>query len=289
VRPFTNGGRNFDGTWNEGLTWVFEKHPEGTKSDGSYSKSYNIRVDKPDETLYIQVFVIDKSGVGVDVPTIKPGVTVTPGSPGGGFLPGTGPEVPSTPEIKGFSDLAANRWSYESVMICVEKGAITGTKTPDANGIGEFDPKGNVTLGQFLAVVTRLVCPDAIVDAEGHWALKNYKAAIEKGIIKSGDFDYSTAALNTPISREDMAYILVGAADTNGESLQLIDGIEAKIPDYTSVTDSRQDAVLRCYSNGLITGYGDGSFGASDTMTREQMAAVVCRLMNYQPRPEVKY
>ena len=186
--------------------------------------------------------------------------------------------------VKSFDDVNPTRWSHNAIMICVEKGAISGTRTPDANGVGSFNPTGKVTLGQFLAVITRLVCPDAIKDTEGHWALKNYNAAVESGVIKATDFNSTADALNATISREDMAYILVGAAKVNGENLEIIDGIENSIPDYNSISGSRKDAVLKCYSNGLIAGYSDGSFGYADTMTREQMATVVCRLMEYAPR-----
>ena len=192
-------------------------------------------------------------------------------------------------ELKSFDDVDPTRWSHSAIMLCVEKGAISGTRTPDANGVGSFNPTGKVTLGQFLAVITRLACPDAIKDTEGHWALKNYNAAVESGIIKSTDFNSTADALNATLSREDMAFIMVGAAKVNGEDLKVIDGIESIITDYNSISGSRKDAVLKCYSNGLIAGYSDGSFGYADTMTREQMATVVCRLMEYQPRSEVKF
>ena len=192
-------------------------------------------------------------------------------------------------ELKSFDDVDPTRWSHSAIMLCVEKGAISGTRTPDANGVGSFNPTGKVTLGQFLAVITRLACPDAIKDTEGHWALKNYNAAVESGIIKSTDFNSTADALNATLSREDMAFIMVGAAKVNGEDLKVIDGIESIITDYNSISGSRKDAVLKCYSNGLIAGYSDGSFGYADTMTREQMATVVCRLMEYQPRAEVKF
>ena len=192
-------------------------------------------------------------------------------------------------ELKSFDDVDPTRWSHSAIMLCVEKGAISGTRTPDANGVGSFNPTGKVTLGQFLAVITRLACPDAIKDTEGHWALKNYNAAVESGIIKSTDFNSTADALNSTLAREDMAFIMVGAAKVNGEDLKVIDGIESIITDYNSISGSRKDAVLKCYSNGLIAGYSDGSFGYADTMTREQMATVVCRLMEYQPRSEVKF
>ena len=39
----------------------------------------------------------------------------------------------------------------------------------------------------------------------------------------------------------------------------------------------------------MIAGFNDGTFGPNATMTRAQMATVVCRLMEYAPRGEVKF
>ena len=193
-------------------------------------------------------------------------------------------------ELKSFSDVASNRWSHKSIMLCVQHGAIAGTKTPDANGVGEFNPTGTVTVGQFLAVLTRLVASDHIGGTAGegeHWAMPNYNAAVTSGMIRKTDF--TPSELNNPISREDMAFLLVKAAQLNGETLEAHPKAASVISDYNKISPDRKGYVTQCYSNGLIAGYSDGSFGYADTMTREQMATVVCRLMEYQPRSEVKF
>lgn len=68
VRPYTNLGRNYDGTWQKGLTWVFEEHTKTTDTEGGagwgytgdpnqYRKVYSIRVESPNGTEYYQVIV----------------------------------------------------------------------------------------------------------------------------------------------------------------------------------------------------------------------------------------
>lgn len=193
-------------------------------------------------------------------------------------------------EIKSFSDVPKGHWSEQSIMLCVEHGAIAGTKTPDANGVGEFNPTGTVTVGQFITVLTRLVASDLIQGSAGegeHWAAPNYWAAVNSGMIRQTDFTMSE--LNNPISREDMAFLLVKAAQLNGETLEAHPKAASVIKDYNKISPDRKGYVTQCYSNGLIAGYSDGSFGYADTMTREQMATVVCRLMEYAPRGEVKF
>ena len=193
-------------------------------------------------------------------------------------------------QIKSFSDVEKGHWAENAIMLCVQHGAVNGTKTPDENGVGEFDPKGTVTLGTFFAILTRLVAKDYItgVPAEGEsWSMPYYNAAVNSGMIKEKDFHI--ARLDMPINREDMSYLLVNAAKLNGEKLEINELAESNIKDFGKVSTDRKECVLQAYSNGLITGYDGNMFGPEDTMTREQMAMVVCRLMKYAPRAQVKF
>ena len=142
-------------------------------------------------------------------------------------------------DIIAFSDIPSNHWAYNDVMTIANKGIISGTTLP-VNGVGTYDPDGTVTLGQFLAIATRLVASDKIVEGNhSHWAGGNYIAAVESGLIKGSDFSGSSEALNAPISRQDMAYILVNIAKANGEDLKFIWGIENNIIDLSDVSYTR--------------------------------------------------
>ncbi len=187
-----------------------------------------------------------------------------------------------------FSDVKQGQWFYNDVMTLTGKGIITGVTTP-VNGVGKYDPQGTVTLGQFLAISTRLVAKEYIKEIQGatHWALPNYWAAVESGLIESNDFGNTPAELNAPISREDMAYILVSIAKANGEELEEMIGITYNINDYCNVTSKRVEAVIKAYSNGLIIGDDKGYFNPQKSLTRAEVATVFCRVMNYTKRPEV--
>lgn len=189
--------------------------------------------------------------------------------------------------ITSFSDIGPNHWAYKDVMIIANKGIIAGTTAP-VNGVGTYDPDGTVTLGQFLAIATRLVASDKIVEGNhSHWAGGNYIAAVESGLIDPSEFGGSSEALNAPISREDMAHILVNIAKVNGEDLNYIFGIENNINDLNDVAPTRLDAVKIAYSNGLLAGKGNNQFKPNDYLTRAEVAAVFCRVMNYTTRPTV--
>ena len=199
----------------------------------------------------------------------------------------------ATVKPKGFHDVPTSSWAYKNIMLCVEHGAIAGTKAPDANGMGYFSPTTNVTLGQFLTVLTRLLAEDyldgnAYSTSKGyHWAYGAFVAAVDSGIINGNDFKSDNASLDQALSREDMAYLLVRAADVKGENLEILPRVETMMKDYNSISADRKEAVKQAYSNGLIAGYSDGTFSPEKFMNREQMATVVCRLMEYQPRGTV--
>jgi hypothetical protein len=187
-----------------------------------------------------------------------------------------------------FSDVKSGQWFYNDVMTLTGKGIITGVTTP-VNGVGKYDPQGTVTLGQFLAMSTRLVAEEYIksVPNAEHWAVPNYRAAVESGLIQSSDFKGTKEALNSPISREDMAYILVNIAKANGEELEETYGITHNIKDFYKVESKKSDAVIKAYSNGLIVGDDKGNFNPQKSLTRAEVATVFCRVMNYTKRPEV--
>ena len=186
-----------------------------------------------------------------------------------------------------FSDVRINDWYYTYVMACVQHGAIAGTTTP-VNGIGTFNPSGKVSLGQFLAVLTRLIAADKIdTSLSGHWAMPNYSAAIDIGLIYSYEYSSSDAELNKSLTREEMAVLLSRAAEINGEPLEILPGIENNINDLDKVSSDKVTAVKQAYSSGLLFGVNNDNFDPKGTMTRAQMATVVCRLMNYAPRGEV--
>lgn len=199
-------------------------------------------------------------------------------------------------KVKGFDDVDETNWAYENIMKCVEKGAINGTRNPDENGIGSFSPKDKVTMGTFMAVLARLVCPEKITGTpktNESWAAPYYRALYSAKVLTSatiGGRYFKIANLDHEIDREAMAYLLVKCAEYMGETLSIDEYAKESIVDYSEVSEFHfEDTILRAYSNGLITGYDNGKFGPNDRMTREQMATVVCRLMKYAPRPQIDF
>lgn len=82
ITPYTNGERNMDGTWNEGLTWVFGRCDDlGKKSNGTYGAAYPIRVNYGDTAIYFGVAVTDATNYSGDRNYKEPSAPVTPSAP----------------------------------------------------------------------------------------------------------------------------------------------------------------------------------------------------------------
>lgn len=190
-------------------------------------------------------------------------------------------------KLNEFSDVGFGHWFYEDVMIMARRGYIQGT-TELVDGVGIFEPYGNVTLGQFLTIAARVMNNEKDGKSyTSHWASKYYDAAIKSGIISTSDFSEDEKSLDTPLTREDMAYILVNIAKKRGESLTVTENIEYSIVDLDSVSSNRREAVKLAYSSGLLTGKDNYEFKPFDLLTRAETATVFCRILNFRERPKV--
>lgn len=60
-------------------------------------------------------------------------------------------------------------------------------------------------------------------------------------------------------------------------------GLRKKGSPFSDVPEDRwsYDAICRCYDAGVMKGTGDGKFGPKGTVTREQLAVVASKLMDY--------
>lgn len=103
-----------------------------------------------------------------------------------------------------FKDMLGKEWYFADVMTLVKQGIIGGY--PD----GTFGPAKTITFAEFLAISLKSVTKDIQGSPTGsHWAMGIYMTAIDKGIITGDEFGKSRDDLNAPISREDMALILI--------------------------------------------------------------------------------
>ena len=193
--------------------------------------------------------------------------------------------------IKGDSNNAG--WAYDAIMDMVEMGLFAGTEKPDANGYGLFSPKSPMTRAQFVTVVTRYLYNDELEamkaeDGEpSYWFEYNYELALEHGILKEREF--SQEEMSSPMTRQEMAMVLVRAAGEKGEHAEKLVHTQ-RIADYGKVGDYYKDYVRQCYSMGMLCGVDNkGTFAPTDGLTRAAAATVLYRLVNSDNRIEVDF
>ena len=197
-------------------------------------------------------------------------------------------------ELKSFSDVAEDHWAYKAIMRSVELGLIAGTKAPDANGVGEFNPNANMTRAQFIVVTMRAVAPDVLNElnnaGQGEtWYSNATQLAVQLGILEWTDFGglSETANMNKAITREEMAHILSNATGVLGQTPSSKIST-SRITDWSKVSSEYQLDVINAYSLGMLTGYANpGNFGPKDNMSRAQACAVLNRLLDVDSRANV--
>lgn len=172
----------------------------------------------------------------------------------------------STPD---FSDVPSNHWAYEAVMKMADAGVIKGT------GNGAFNPEMKLSAEMFVVLVGRVVFPE--VKAEGaDWSGPYVTEAKAKGLLDGTNI--TDTNLKGDISRYDMAVILRGAVKQMGLKETMAE--EGQVTDFGDIPNRYTDAVLMAYGSGLIRGDQAGNFNGANSMTRQEAATVMDRLID---------
>jgi len=183
--------------------------------------------------------------------------------------------VPNNTSLKQFNDMMGYEWALEAVSYLAEKNVIVG----DPNG--NFAPNRNVTREEFvkMAVVAfglydeNAGCLFDDVSVE-HWAYKYIASAVQKGVLKGvGENRFGTGQ---PISREDIAVILVRIAEAKGF---IVESAEPEFADVDNISAYAREAVGKLKAQGIIHGYGDNTFRGKANATRAEAAQIIFGLM----------
>ena len=219
-----------------------------------------------------------------EVPTVQTAITVARDS-----LFGSAHTVSQAKgsSVKAFSDVPTSHWAHDAIMDMVSKGLFSGTTTP-VNGIGTFEPDATMTRAQFITVVTRYLFANDLKGAasvDGVWYGANYNVAVDNGLVKESEF--SIEAMNKPMTRQEMAMVLVRAMDKLGEDKGILIST-SRIPDYNGIGTYYRNYVQIAYSKGFIAGVDNaGTFSPMGTLNRAQAATVLYRLVEPSTRVEI--
>lgn len=204
------------------------------------------------------------------------------GNPGGGA--GSSNANGNSPA---FNDLGGYNWAAGAINSLASKGIIQGT------GSGAFDPAGQITRGQFAALMERafsLPQPSQSVVfsdvSSSSWAYAPVEA-----VTSYMNFDQLPGGGNfhpdQAMDRQDVATTMVKILAAGGQ-LQIVSGSDAdtvlaSIPDASDIAPSLQPYVATAIKAGLIKGFPDGSFQPQGLLNRAQIAVLLERAQTTFP------
>lgn len=188
-----------------------------------------------------------------------------------------------------FSDVPSGYWGYNTIMRMTKDGLFKGTSEP-VNGVGTFMPEKTMTRAEFVTAVVRVVCREeaaTVQNYSGQWWMGYYHLALRVGLLNVGELDNAT--LDLPMSRQEMAMVLVRALKVNKEPPEQLVA-ESQIADFAYISSAYKTYVRECFSMGLIVGIDEqGTFAPTKSLTRAEAATVLCRLLYEDERVEVEF
>lgn len=109
------------------------------------------------------------------------------------------------------------------------------------------------------------------------WYQKYVDTALQKGYIKTGQFD----SYDRAITREEMGYIadnILGLYTANRETYYTF------IKDINEIPDQYINSAVDAYVSGIITGYDDGTIRGGHTAKRSEACVVIIRMIDESRR-----
>jgi len=184
-----------------------------------------------------------------------------------------------------FNDVNENDWygynKEKSIATAYEHGLMQGS------GAATFNPKGNVTIAEAIAIAARVRDIHSGGTGEfaqsGIWYQTYMDYAIKNDMISAGTFtEYSRAA-----TRAEMAYIFSRALPETEFVQQNTIGLLPDVDDSTPYSE----AIFMLYGAGVLAGNDErGTFNPGGSITRAEAAAIISRVVYafFLARPDLK-
>ena len=186
----------------------------------------------------------------------------------------TEPEEPATDVSDLFIDVAPNAWYKDAVQYAYDNGLMTGVSAT------EFAPEATTTRAMIVSMLARLENVTSAESAgfadvsDGDWYATAVNWAANVGVVNG--YEDNTFRPNQPITREQLAAILMNYASYKGEDVSA----RADLSNYTDqpsawATETMQWAV----AEGLISGVTADQLQPQGNATRAQVAAILERFL----------
>lgn len=153
-------------------------------------------------------------------------------------------------------------------------GGSSGSQSGTSGTAGSTDGTGGASgTSQTGAAKVRF---EELTDAADHWAADFIRYAVEHGVASGNEFGQFQP--DKSITRAEFCQMAANAFGYAGKT-----GTQ-KFYDVTAA-DWYADAVLSLEASGIVSGIGDGRFGAEQTLTRQDMAVILYRIMQDKTIP----
>ncbi|MBQ7491831.1 MAG: hypothetical protein IJT76_04455 [Clostridia bacterium] len=193
-----------------------------------------------------------------------------------------------------FLDVAAGHWAYAAVERAFSDKAVEGSYYNPGTGERRFEPERDVTVAEFVAVLTRSFFPEELKTTQAGLAFPStpwYDPYIRAGR-DAGLFENAEQLADAPdkaLIRYDMAVLLGNLfcrfSDTVPSQLDpALDPPKAEeiVADWSVIPEPYRDAVLLTVRSGLLQGVDEkGIFDGESTLTRAQMVTIYCRVADW--------
>ena len=186
-----------------------------------------------------------------------------------------------------WSDLDESHWAYSAISRASELGMVRGN--PD----GTMAPDGTLTWGQYLTMLSLTFQGELYLNypasAGAHWAYPYFAAVDAAGAIRTF-MPVGADRLDTPITRQDASALTVLLLDCGTPTA----AADPAVLDFLELPADYRPGVARAFALKLLSGYPDGTFGGSDTLTRAQGVVILLNALDVpieewntvQPEPE---
>lgn len=174
-----------------------------------------------------------------------------------------------------FADVSGDAWYYSAIQYVAQKDMMSGTA---ANA---FSPNLTTTRGMLATILYRLESSPSVDGADftdvlsGEWYANAVSWASKNGI--AGGYGNGKFGPSNPITREQLAVMLMNYAKQKGYDTTVSDGSLASFKDASKISPWAVDAMKWAVSKGLITGKSDSVLDSSGSATRSQVAVILMR------------
>lgn len=173
-----------------------------------------------------------------------------------------------------FIDVAPD-WAYASIKTCYELGLMSGQSS------NKFDPDSKVTIAEGVVVAARIHNlwrgGSGAFSSSTPWYQSAVDYAVQNGIIMQNQFSSFTAAATRAQVADLLARVLPEVDYIPINSVKTLPDVNDSTPGAASI--------FKLYNAGIVSGIDIyGTFAPGNTISRAQMAAILCRLVQPDSR-----